>query len=91
MRVQTTEDEDGVATMTLTFEPGDDHKFEVWPEGDEARVEFQETQSWRGSVLTTTPDERLFRALAQSDEMTEYLDRHGLDGVRAVQPSGRGQ
>jgi hypothetical protein len=86
MFVQSTEEEDGVATMTITI-ADDDHKFDVWAEGDTALVGYQETLSWRGKVRVSEPDEDVFKALMVSDEMTALLDEWGVSGVRRAEPT----
>jgi len=85
MHVLSTVDNDGVATMTVSLAE-DDHKFEVWVEGDEALVEYQETLLWRGQIRVREPDEAVFKQLMVSDEMTTYLDEYGCDSVRRAEP-----
>lgn len=85
MHVLSTVHDDGVATMTVSL-ADDDHKFEVWTEGNEALVEYQETLSWRGEVRVSEPDEDVYKALMVSDEMSEFLDIHGVQGVRRAEP-----
>lgn len=86
MHVLSTVHDDGVATMTVSL-ADDDHKFEVWTEGNEALVEYQETLSWRGQVRVSEPDEDVFKALMVSEEMSEFLDMHGVQGVRRAEPT----
>jgi hypothetical protein len=86
MFVQSTEEEDGVATMTITI-ADDDHKFDVWAEGDTALVDYQETLSWRGKVRVSEPDDDVFKALMVSDEMTHLLDEWDVSGVRRAEPT----
>lgn len=42
MYVLSTEEDDGIAEMTISI-ADEDHRFDVWTEGDEALVEYQET------------------------------------------------
>ena len=87
MYVLSTEaDDDGVATMTVSI-ADDDYKFDVWAEGDEALVEYQETLSWRGQIRVSEPDEDVYKALMVSDEMTEMLDEWNVSGVRRAHPT----
>lgn len=86
MYVQSTEEDDGTATMTITF-ADDDYKFEVWAEEDEALVEYQETLSYRGQIRVSEPDEEVYKALMVSDEMTSLLDKWGVSGVRRAAPT----
>lgn len=86
MYVQSTEEDDGTATMTITF-ADDDHKFDVWADGDEALVEYQETLSYRGQIRVSEPDEEVYKALMVSDEMTSLLDKWGVSGVRRAKPT----
>ena len=72
---------DGSADFTVSF-ADDDHKFSASAEGDTAVVEYEETLSWRGQIRVSQPDETVFKELMQSTEMTQFLDEHGLTGVR---------
>lgn len=86
MFVLSTENDDGVATMTISI-ADDDHKFDVWVDGDEALVEYQETLSWRGQVRVSEPDEDVFKALMVSEEMASLLDEWDVSGVRRAEPT----
>jgi len=81
MHVLKTMQEAGVATLTISI-GDDDHKFEVWKDGDTAYVEYEETLTWRGQVEVSEPDEDVFKALVVSDEMTEFLDENDCDKVQ---------
>jgi hypothetical protein len=81
MYVLSTEEDDGIAEMTISI-ADEDHRFDVWTEGDEALVEYQETLSWRGQVRVSEPDEDVYRELMLSDEMTQLLTQWGVSGVR---------
>lgn len=81
MYVLSTEEDDGIAEMTISI-ADEDHRFDVWTEGDEALVEYQETLSWRGKIRVSEPDEDVYRELMLSDEMTQLLTRWGVSGVR---------
>ena len=74
-------EDSGEATMTITL-ADDDHKFDVWVDGDLAMVEFDETLSWRGEIRTSEPDDDIYTELMLSDEMTEFLDQHDCEGVK---------
>lgn len=86
MHIISTVHDDGVATMTVSL-ADDDHKFDVWVEGDEALVEYQETLSWRGNIRVSKPDEDVFKSLMVSDEMTRFLNEAGVEGVRRAAPT----
>ena len=86
MYVLATDNEDGTATMTISI-ADDDHKFDVWSEGDTALVEYQETLSWRGTIRVSEPDEDVFKALMVSDQMADLLDEWGVSGVRRAEPT----
>jgi len=86
MFVLSTENDDGVATMTISI-ADDDHKFDVWVDGDEALVEYQETLSWRGEIRVSEPDEDVFKALMVSEEMADLLDEWNVSGVRRAEPT----
>lgn len=81
MQVLKTEEEDGVATLTISI-GDDDHKFEVWADGDTALVEYQETLSWRGVIQTSEPDEDIYKELMVSEEMTEFLNEQACSSVK---------
>lgn len=85
MHVLSTVQEDGVATMTVSL-ADDDHKFEVWSEGETALVEYQETLSWRGQIRVSEPDEDVFKMLMVSDQMTEFLNENNLQSVKRATP-----
>jgi hypothetical protein len=87
MQVFATETEDGVATMTISI-ADDDHKFDLWKEGDKALVEYQETrQHWRGQIRVSEPDEDIYKALMVSDEMTRLLDQWDVNSVKRAVPT----
>lgn len=86
MYVLSTEEDDGVATMTISF-ADDDHKFDVWKDGEEALVEYQETLSYRGTIRVSEPDEDVFKALMVSDEMASLLNKWDVGGVRRATPT----
>jgi len=86
MQVLKTEDEEGVATLTISI-GDDDHMFEVWVDGDTALVEYQETLSWRGQIRSSEPDEDIFKSLVVSDEMTEFLNKYDCESVKRATPT----
>ena len=67
--------------MTLTI-ANDDHKFSVSPDGDYGIITYEESLLWRGQIRVSEPDEAIWKMIMQSDKMTDYLEREGLDGVR---------
>lgn len=79
--VLSTDHGDGSADFTVSF-ADDDHKFSASVDGDTAVVSYEETLSYRGHIRVIEPDESIFKDLMQSNEMTEFLDEHGLTGVR---------
>jgi hypothetical protein len=85
MQVLKTEQEDGVATLTICI-GGDDHRFDVWADGDTALVEYQETLSYRGTIEVSDPDETIYKELMVSDEMTEFLEEYGCNSVKRAEP-----
>ena len=84
MQVLKTDEEDGVARLTISI-GDDDHMFEVWADGNTALVEYQETLSWRGTIRTSEPDKDIIKELMVSDEMTEFLQEQGCDSVRKAE------
>jgi len=85
MYVLKTEQERGIATLTISI-GDDDHKFDVWVDGDTALVEYQETLSWRGKIRVSEPDEMIYKQLMVSDEMTEFLNEYGCESVKRAEP-----
>lgn len=81
MQVLKTVESEGVATFTITFAE-DDHKFDVWVDGDLAKVEYQETLSYRGDIRVSEPDDEVYTELMLSTEMTNFLDNHNCEGVQ---------
>lgn len=79
-----TDNGDGSAEFTVAIPDDEDHKFSAVadPATLSALVEYEETLSWRGVIRVKEPPQEVFRALASSDEMTEFLEAHGLDTVR---------
>jgi len=86
MYVLSTEEDDGTATMTISI-ADDDHKFELWSDGEDALVQYQESLSWRGQVRVSEPDESVYKALMTSDEMMSLLDKWGVESVRRAAPT----
>lgn len=84
--VLSTEESDGVATMTISI-ADDDYKFDVWAQDGEALVEYQETLSWRGEIRVSEPDEDVYKALMTSDEMMALLEEWDVNGVRRAEPT----
>lgn len=86
MYVLSTDEDGGVATMTISI-ADEDHKFDVWAEDDTALVEYQETLSWRGKIRVSEPDEHVFKALMVSEQMTELLEQWDVSGVKRAEPT----
>jgi hypothetical protein len=86
MYVLSTEEDDGTATMTISI-ADDDHQFEVWSDGGEALVQYQESLTYRGSIEVSEPDESVYKALMTSDEMVSLLERWGVESVRRAAPT----
>lgn len=75
-----TDNGDGSAEFTITF-ADEDHRFSVLSDNNHAVVSYEETLSWRGKIRVNEPDEDVFKALVQSDEMTTFLNKYDLDRV----------
>jgi hypothetical protein len=86
MYVLSTEEDDNTATMTISIAE-DDHKFELWSDGEEALVQYQESLTWRGQVRVIEPDESVYKALMTSDEMMSILDKWDVKSVRRAAPT----
>lgn len=71
---------DGSAHATVDF-ADEDHRFSITTREGEAVIEYEETQSWRGTIRTREPDEVVYRELMSSDEMTRFLEANNLDSV----------
>jgi hypothetical protein len=84
MEVLSTKNEDQTAVLTITLAE-DSHKFEVWQEGNEALVEFQECCSWRGEIRNSPRDPVVYKELVLSEEMTNLLDEWGVESVRRAE------
>jgi len=78
--------DDAVATMTVVTDTTD-HKFEVYSDGQDALVEYQESQHCRGQVLVRQPDNNVYHYLMKSSKMTLFLEKYNLDGVQRANPS----
>jgi hypothetical protein len=81
MNVQYTDNGDGSAEFTLTVDE-EDHKFSAVEQGERALLEYEETQSWRGTIRVSEPTQRLYRAVMTSEEMTEFLEENNLRSVK---------
>lgn len=78
--VYSTVHDDGSAKFTVDTKQ-EKHRFSAVPRGNSAGLVYEETLSWRGQIRVSEPDEEIWKALIQSDEMTEYLDAQHLNGV----------
>lgn len=79
--VLSTINEDGSAEFTVAL-ANDDHKFSVSHNGETAYVSYEESLSWRSQVRTCEPNEPIWRLLMRSERVTDYLDSHGLSGIK---------
>jgi len=73
--------DDGSVDFTVSIDD-EDHRFSAAADGENAVLSYQETQSWRAQRRIKSPREEVWEHLMKSDEMTEYLDAHGLESVR---------
>jgi len=73
--------DDGSADFTISI-ADDDHKFSASADDGRAVLDYEETLSWRGQIRVSEPREEVWKMLMTSDEMTEYLESEGLNGVR---------
>jgi hypothetical protein len=85
MYVLASEEDEGVASMTISF-ADEDHTFDVWAEDGTALVEYQETLSWRGEIRVSEPDDEVYKALMVSDEMTKMLEEWDVSSVQRAEP-----
>jgi hypothetical protein len=81
MNVQYTDNGDGSAEFTLTVDE-EDHKFSAVEQGERALLEYEETQSCRGTIRVSEPAQQLYRAVMTSEEMTEFLEENNLRSVK---------
>jgi hypothetical protein len=79
--IQVTVHDDGSAKFTISDDE-EDHRFTAVPRDDHALVSYEETCSWRGETRVSKPRESVWKELFQSDEMTDYLEKHDLEYVR---------
>lgn len=79
--VMLTDNGDGSARVTLSG-VGADIRFSIAESGDKAVIEYEETMLGRGNVRVSQPDEDIWRAVATSDEVTEWIEDHNLTGVK---------
>lgn len=85
-QVLSTETDDETAEFTVSLGE-DDYRFDVYTEGEKAVVEYQETHTWRGEVRVSQPADDIYKMLMVSDEMTKFLEKYDLKGIRrAVRP-----
>lgn len=89
MHVLKSDEEDGVATLTISID-GEDHRFDIWEEGGMAYIAYQETLSWRGSVEASDPDDSVYLELMTSEEVTEFLDEWDCYTVKRASQSPTG-
>lgn len=84
--VLSTEEERGIATMTISTDADEDHTFDVWTKDDTAFVEYQETLGYRGQIHVQEPDEHIFKSLMVSEQMTRLLNRWDVSAVKRADP-----
>lgn len=77
--------DDGSAELTVIID-GDDHRFSASSQDvdDRGIVEYEETLTWRGRVVSSEPGEEIWKTLMSSNEMTDFLESNDLEGVRRV-------
>jgi hypothetical protein len=73
------DDDSAVFTVYIDEES---HRFSASPVDDAAIIEYEETLSWRGTFRVSEPEESVWKYLMQSDEMTAYLNKHGIPHAR---------
>lgn len=87
MQVFATEEDSSTATVTISI-ADDDHRFDLWKDGDNALIQYQETrQHWRSQIRVSEPDEDIYKELMISREVTDLLDKWDVDGVRRAEPT----
>ena len=75
--VQITDNDDGSARLTVAIN-GHNHRFSL---GSNGHLVFEETLLHRGVVRSPKPREAVYKAVAQSDEVTAWMDRHDIDSI----------
>lgn len=70
--------DDGSADLTVADSEWS-HQFSASKRGVEALVQFEETQAEHGMIYTMPPREEVWKEVMQSDELTEYMEDHGLE------------
>lgn len=73
--------DDGSADFTISIYD-EDHKFSASPDGQHAKMSYEETLTYRGKIRVSEPEEEVWNVLMKSDEMTEYLEENDLSGVQ---------
>lgn len=73
--------EPGVAVVTISIF-GEDHMFDLWVDGDTAKVSYEETLSFRGNIRASQPDPDVYVELMISDKVTEFLDENGCESLK---------
>lgn len=81
MHVLCTPEDDGSLRVTAAC-GDDDHRFEVTKDGNDALIEYEETQCYNGEIRVAEPDENTYKEVMLSDEVTEYLNKHNLNGIK---------
>lgn len=81
MYVQVDIESDGIATATLTI-ADDDYTFDILKEGDRAIIEYQETNSWRGEIRVSQPEEDVYKHLMISEQISDLLEEWDVSGVK---------
>lgn len=79
-----TEHDDGSADFTISIDE-DNHQFSASVSGADdstAVLSYEESLLWRGQIVVSEPREEVWKLVMQSQEMTRYLERNSLSGVR---------
>lgn len=65
--------DDGAAELTVSVDD-EDHLFEVWVDGDEINVAYQETATWRGQIEVSEPRDEVWQALITSTPFQQFTE-----------------
>jgi hypothetical protein len=79
--VMLTDEKDGSAKATVQF-ADENHRFSISQSGELAVISYEETLAPRGEIWTNEPHNDVWELLAQSHELTQWLDDKNLDGVK---------
>lgn len=79
--VMLTDNNDGSAKLTVNVDD-EDYRFSVVVDENTAILSYEETLSYRAVVRTSEPSEEVWEIAAKSDTLTNWVELHGLEGVR---------